>query len=149
MNENLVVPIFDLLKGDRDSKQITKLVKKILVANRRNIKIGSITKPQLEKVINDGVLEKKQNWRTLTERVAEMLFLPYPQFHEPIKNLLQVFDSGDLKKTDDSLLSIFQQLKELFEQKVIPVQTRRRMTLALFCLVKDFYTDLVNEIIKL
>lgn len=38
MNENLVVPIFDLLKGDRDSKQITKLVKKILVANRRNIK---------------------------------------------------------------------------------------------------------------
>lgn len=58
MNENLVGPIFDLLKGDRDSKQITKLVKKILVANRRNIKIGSITKPQLEKVINDGVLEK-------------------------------------------------------------------------------------------
>ena len=53
MNENLVGPIFDLLKGDRDSKQITKLVKKILVANRR------ITKPQLEKVINDGVLEKK------------------------------------------------------------------------------------------
>lgn len=149
MNENLVVPIFDLLKGDRDSKQITKLVKKILVANRRNIKIGSITKPQLEKVINDGVLEKKQNWRTLTERVAEMLFLPYPQFHEPIKNLLQVYDSGDLKKTDDSLLSIFQQLKELFEQKVIPVQTRRRMTLALFGLVTDCYTDFVKEIIKL
>ena len=37
-----------------------KLVKKILVANRRNIKIGSITKPQLEKVINDGVLEKNK-----------------------------------------------------------------------------------------
>lgn len=40
-------------------------------------------------------------------------------------------------------------MKELFEQKVIPVQTRRRMTLALFGLVTDCYTDFVKEIIKL
>ncbi len=124
MNENLVGSIFDLLKGDRDSKQITKLVKKILVANRRNIKIGSITKPQLEKVINDGVLEKKQNWRTLTERVAELLFQPYPQLLDAMWAQVLASESDDSKKSDELSLEIAQQLKIVFDENEIPSQTR-------------------------
>lgn len=123
MNENLVGSIFDLLKGDRDSKQITKLVKKILVANRRNIKIGSITKPQLEKVINDGVLEKK-NWRTLTERVAELLFQPYPQLLDAMWAQVLASESDDSKKSDELSLEIAQQLKIVFDENEIPSQTR-------------------------
>ncbi|WP_290150132.1 hypothetical protein [uncultured Parasutterella sp.] len=124
MNENLVGSIFDLLKGDRDSKQITKLVKKILVANRRNIKIGSITKPQLEKVINDGVLEKKKNWRTLTERVAELLFQPYPQLLDAMWAQVLASESDDSKKSDELSLEIAQQLKIVFDENEIPSQTR-------------------------
>ena len=36
MNENLAGPIFELLKGDSDSKQLTKLVKKFNRQSQQN-----------------------------------------------------------------------------------------------------------------
>ena len=84
----------------------------------------------------------------MTERVAELLFQPYPQLLDAMWAQVLASESDDSKKSDELSLEIAQQLKIVFDENEIPSQTRHRMTLALWGLVTDSYTDFVNRINK-
>lgn len=84
----------------------------------------------------------------MTERVAELLFQPYPQLLDAMWAQVLASESDDSKKSDELSLEIAQQLKIVFDENEIPSQTRHRMTLALLGLMSDSYTDFVNRINK-
>ena len=84
----------------------------------------------------------------MTERVAELLFQPYPQLLDAMWAQVLASESDDSKKSDELSLEIAQQLKIVFNENEIPSQTRHRMTLALWGLGADSYTDFVNRINK-